>query len=446
MTTQRILVVDDEEIVRDSVSEWLKSNHYYVEYACDGHEAINKVRNSRFDTAVVDMKMPDIDGLEVTRQIKNLAPQTVVIMITAYGTVENAVEAMKLGVSDYLQKPFNPDELINVIEKNMVPAKEIKTELQSHTSDYKPLTQVTKEAGSDIIVKKSTTLFSRPFILGILAGIGISSGIAIAAYSLKPLISDTNLHFVESAKIITANESQNPIITNEIDYYKRLYPHLSGLFELYLQIDNLQQEYFDRIEPVMEIPDSEIKRRIAQGRFLLKGDDFPINQQLFQELKERLNKLLGKYNPKKSLAEVEEIIAFHALAPFYRREADKLRDKIDENAWLKGICPVCGTIPVMGKLAKNDGKLLLHCPLCRTNWRFPRVTCPFCDNTNQNTLGYFYTDNNKTYRVNVCEQCKKYIKIVDERILNKEPIFPIENIVTNYLDNEAKKEGYQTDG
>ena len=116
MKRPRVLLVDDEAIVRDSVSEWLKNDNYDVECACNGEEAINHVKAARFDTAVVDLKMPGMDGMEVMKRLKQSAPQILVIIITAYGTAESAVDAMKLGASDYLLKPFTLDKLEKAIE------------------------------------------------------------------------------------------------------------------------------------------------------------------------------------------------------------------------------------------------------------------------------------------------------------------------------------------
>jgi len=117
MRKARILLVDDEAIVRNSVSEWLKNDAYEVECASNGIEALEKFSGDKFDTAVVDLKMPGIDGLEVMKRIKKVAPQTRVIIITAYGNTENAVEAMKWGASDFLPKPFTMDKLEQVIEQ-----------------------------------------------------------------------------------------------------------------------------------------------------------------------------------------------------------------------------------------------------------------------------------------------------------------------------------------
>lgn len=111
MKKQSVLLVDDEAIVRDSISEWLKEDHYEVDCAADGMEALDKVKEKAFDTVVVDLKMPGIDGIEVMRRVKQTKPQVKVIIITAYGTAETAVEAMKKGASDYLMKPFTPDKL-----------------------------------------------------------------------------------------------------------------------------------------------------------------------------------------------------------------------------------------------------------------------------------------------------------------------------------------------
>lgn len=111
-----VLLVDDEAVVRNSLSEWLEEDGYDVVTAEDGENALKLLKKRRFDTGVVDLKMPGIDGLEILKRTKQDHPNTNIIIITAYGTVENAVEAMKLGASDYLAKPFTPSKLEEVIE------------------------------------------------------------------------------------------------------------------------------------------------------------------------------------------------------------------------------------------------------------------------------------------------------------------------------------------
>ncbi|MBP1636929.1 MAG: two component, sigma54 specific, transcriptional regulator, Fis family, partial [Acidobacteria bacterium] len=113
----RILIVDDEEIVRESLSAWLEKDGYTLAAAQDGETALERVRNERWSILLVDLKMPGIDGLQVLEQARKLQPEAAAVIMTAYATVDTAVEAMKLGAYDYLVKPFDPEELSLMIQK-----------------------------------------------------------------------------------------------------------------------------------------------------------------------------------------------------------------------------------------------------------------------------------------------------------------------------------------
>jgi len=113
----RILVVDDELIVRESLIGWLKKSGYYVVGADGGKSALDMLIAEDYDLVFLDIKMPDMGGIEVLEQIKKDYPQTLVVMITAYGSIETAVDAMKLGANDYLMKPFEPEQLTLLVEK-----------------------------------------------------------------------------------------------------------------------------------------------------------------------------------------------------------------------------------------------------------------------------------------------------------------------------------------
>ena len=106
-----ILVVDDEFSVRDSLCNWFKIEGYRVDTAGNGMEALKKLQEDVWDIVLVDIKMPGMDGMELQRQIKKIDNTMIVIIITAYATVDTAVEAMKEGAYDYLSKPIDPDKL-----------------------------------------------------------------------------------------------------------------------------------------------------------------------------------------------------------------------------------------------------------------------------------------------------------------------------------------------
>jgi two-component system response regulator HydG len=116
-TKPEILVVDDERIVRESLFHWFKNGGYAVATAASGPEALEKMARHPAELLFVDVKMPGMNGIELLEKVKAEYPATVVIIITAYGSIESAVEAMKMGASDYLIKPFKPEYLTLVMEK-----------------------------------------------------------------------------------------------------------------------------------------------------------------------------------------------------------------------------------------------------------------------------------------------------------------------------------------
>jgi DNA-binding NtrC family response regulator len=117
MDKTKILIVDDEMIMRESLAGWLQRDGHEVASAASGEDAIKILQNSRFDILLVDIKMEGMSGLEVLRLVKESDPEVAVVMITAYGSISTAIEAMKNGAYDYLLKPFDPDALGVLIDK-----------------------------------------------------------------------------------------------------------------------------------------------------------------------------------------------------------------------------------------------------------------------------------------------------------------------------------------
>lgn len=111
MARPRVLVVDDEKNIRLTVTESLRALEVEVETATNGVEALARLQREPFELALLDLKMPGMDGMEVLRRARLTHPELPVAILTAFGTVASAVEAMKLGAVDFLQKPFSPKEI-----------------------------------------------------------------------------------------------------------------------------------------------------------------------------------------------------------------------------------------------------------------------------------------------------------------------------------------------
>ncbi|MCB1135890.1 MAG: sigma-54-dependent Fis family transcriptional regulator, partial [Chlamydiia bacterium] len=117
MSIDRILIVDDELLMRNFLTEALKRQGYEISTAACGEQAEAILKDQSFDLVITDMKMPDRTGIDILKFVKQISPQTLVIVITAFGSVENAVDAMRLGAFHYLIKPFTPDTIEAVLDK-----------------------------------------------------------------------------------------------------------------------------------------------------------------------------------------------------------------------------------------------------------------------------------------------------------------------------------------
>ena len=117
MIPKRILIVDDEESFRNILTVILKKEGYEVEGAANGEEGLSKVSSAEFDHVLCDIRMPQMDGLEFLQESKKVGVDVPIIMMSAYGTIDTAIEAMKLGAYDYISKPFKPDEIVLTLKK-----------------------------------------------------------------------------------------------------------------------------------------------------------------------------------------------------------------------------------------------------------------------------------------------------------------------------------------
>jgi F420-non-reducing hydrogenase iron-sulfur subunit len=120
----RILVIDDEEVVGKSCDRILSPVGYQVEYVTSPKEGLEKVESEAYDLVLLDLRMPEMDGVEVLNKIKEKRPEVEVVIITAYSSVDTAVETLKTGARDYVPKPFTPEELKEVVKNALETEKE----------------------------------------------------------------------------------------------------------------------------------------------------------------------------------------------------------------------------------------------------------------------------------------------------------------------------------
>jgi FdhE protein len=123
------------------------------------------------------------------------------------------------------------------------------------------------------------------------------------------------------------------------------------------------------------------------------------------------------------------------------RLREAVADILKETDWVKNNCMLCGSPPYMARLEK-EGARTLACSVCGQEWRFQRLQCPFCETDDRTALAYLSADNDEGYRIDVCRQCKRYIKTVDSR--EREEVLPmeLEDILTQHLDVVAQERGY----
>lgn len=153
MQSLKILVVDDDQVTRKLLYQRLRKAEYEVETAADGTEAIRLIANQFFDVILTDLMMPGVDGIGVLESAKEANLKTEVILITAHGSIDSAILAMKKGAADYLQKPINLDELFLRLEK----IQSVK-HLLKNANDLREAMEVTEQASCETIQNLEMTV------------------------------------------------------------------------------------------------------------------------------------------------------------------------------------------------------------------------------------------------------------------------------------------------
>lgn len=194
-------------------------------------------------------------------------------------------------------------------------------------------------------------------------------------------------------------------------------------------VKNLLEHYYHLLDamkaadiPSLSISSSELqdaKDGIKKGRYVLKTVKLPFDL----DSKEDTLRKAFLINLAKGLNGFGDVVNKH---------------------WENSFCPVCGSMPNIGILGGDkEGGMSLVCSLCETQWDFKRLHCPFCGNDNHEWLGYLVTESDEGYRINYCDKCKLYLKVVDIRKKGNVYSYPVEDILTLPLDILAQEKGYK---
>lgn len=281
-------------------------------------------------------------------------------------------------------------------------------------------------------------------------------------------------------------------VTEEAEFYIKKNSDLSQIFNLHKAILKAQITYLERINISVTLTEEELKDLFRNKKSVLSGQVPDVDTGLFKEVlisvckaikiaspeapnsvltlfeadeftdetignflhsivsynKEELTAFIERNEMDKRTgldSEIISFIIFMSLSPFYSVLMQEVMKKVDFSIWRQGYCPVCGQTATIAKHRSEDGARVLECWLCHAQWVFPRLKCPFCNNTDQKTLRFFYVIGDKTRQVHICEKCKKYLKTIDNKE-GKDVLLDVEAIGTFYLDELAEKEGYEPPG
>lgn len=272
---------------------------------------------------------------------------------------------------------------------------------------------------------------------------------------------------IEAAKAL---KHIRPAYEQVIDYYQQIF------------VEQEKAKQHIQITPI-DIPENHLSVKIREGFPLVNLSDFIIDTKATRELVRKICTItetsgLSTSNAavklKKALEEGnleinalsdgilrQETALFHSIEIEFDIAADflnfslyqgmipsiqicseQLSGHIQGNEYSNtGVCPICGSTPDFS-MFNDEGERHVFCGFCRHPWRVERIFCPFCENEDRETLNYLYTEEEKEYRVDLCDQCKKYMKCIDVRDIDRPAYPPLEHAATMHLDIKAQEAGY----
>ena len=273
-----------------------------------------------------------------------------------------------------------------------------------------------------------------------------------------------------------------------IEDYKVTNPHYTDLLDILAEILILREDYRKSMKsPIFSVEDKLISGKMEGGLPLidLAGQKYDLTRpkEYFYSLIAIAEKRLpaearkfldvikdeqfdwetiirASFNPNPSEEEIPEkevkasgehdeqldlidLFIEESLRPELEVVAEQYGAAVEKSEWMEGYCPICGKEPKIGEIRESeDGRRYLFCHQCGYKWHFRRIKCPFCGNEEQHSLAYFAVEGEERYRVDVCNKCRRYIKIVELPKSSEDVNMDVEDIATLHLDVLAYEEGY----
>ncbi len=275
----------------------------------------------------------------------------------------------------------------------------------------------------------------------------------------------------------------------EIAHYSKIIPRYRDLLHFLGKILAFQSSLADKVaacsekrivDHPMDIPEAD--KILRSGVPLFENKPLPVSPALFRESLKELRVLLseeldgsapdrlpppGFWTPANIESVLDELntsggpfidrlakaasadpdtglfLLQTVLSPFFGYQAGFYRDLVGSGIWRRGICPICGSEPEMARLDGKDGRRVLACSLCHAEWAFDRLRCPFCEYDGSPTVRHFNVEGDPIHRVDCCDACRRYLNVVDERLLGHPASLSVEQAITDHLDRLAEELGYR---
>ena len=266
-----------------------------------------------------------------------------------------------------------------------------------------------------------------------------------------------------------------------IEKYKTVNPHYTELFDILSEILILREEYRQTMRQIaFPLDEKLIAKKLSGGLPLLDfttvNFDYTPAKEYFLRLLEIAEKRMpgetkefvrqikegeldfadvirNSFDPSceedltpdvdEDTFDLIELFVEESLRPALEYFAEQYSDIIARSEWAEGYCPICGKEPKIGELKGDEERRFLFCNQCGLEWNYSRIKCPFCGNEEQKTLAYFTVEGEERYRVDVCNVCKRYVKMVDSTDVAEKANLDVEDIATLHLDMLATEEGYE---